>query len=124
MISSLITKIIYSKAVQNFFTIKPKRDFTVSKSRAITGFVLIALSQLADAFSTIYGISKSGAKEANGLMAHFIHQHGLGAFLLLKIVAVFFLGFSTYKRRYAPFILASIYFLVVVWNLLIISKLA
>jgi len=124
MISLFFTKILFSQAFRNFFSIKPRPDFAVSKKRGYIAFALIAITQLGDALTTMYGISQSGAKEANGLMAHFIQLHGLRSFLLLKLFAVLFLGVSTFRRRYAPLAIASMYAIVIVWNLIIITQLA
>jgi hypothetical protein len=122
--TNLINRIFFSAPVQNFFSIKPRPDFSVSKKRGYLAFLAIAITQLGDALTTIYGISVAGANEANGIMADFISRYGLKGFLYLKLFAIIFLGVSTFRRKYAPLIIASIYALVVVWNLLIIFVLA
>jgi len=108
--------------LKNFFTLKPKRDYTISNKRAYLAIIAIFITQIGDFASTAYGLSRT-ATEANGLMADFIHERGLLAFFTLKIVASIFLGFTTYKRRIAPWLIAGLYTLVVVWNLVVISLL-
>lgn len=121
MLNNLILRIIQNQRVQNFFTLKPRPDFSVSKKRGYIGIALIAITQLLDAGTTAFGISQRGATEANGLMADFISKYGLRGFVMLKIFAIVFLGVSTFRRKYAPFVIATIYALVVVWNLIIIT---
>lgn len=105
---------------KNFFTIKPKRDLSISNRRAALAVIAIFLTQLGDFASTAYGLSHN-ATEANGLMADFINERGILAFLSLKIIASIFLGYTTYKRKIAPWIIAGLYALVIIWNLIIIS---
>ena len=109
-----------SLLLKNFFTLKPKRDYTISNKRAYYGVFAIFLTQLGDFASTAYGLSRN-ATEANGIMADFIHERGILAFLLLKIIASIFLGYTTYKRKIAPWIIAGLYALVIIWNLVVIS---
>lgn len=107
---------------KNFFTLTPKRDLSISNRRAAIAVIAIFITQIADFASTTYGLSHN-ATEANGLMADFIHERGIFAFLVLKIVASIFLGYTTYKRKIAPWLIAGLYMLVVIWNLVVISLL-
>jgi hypothetical protein len=105
--------------LKNFFTLKPTRDNNISTDRARLGLLAILITQMADFASTTYGLANN-ATEANGVMAQFISEHGIFAFFMLKFVASIFLGFSSYKRKYAPWIISGIYFIVVLWNLFVI----
>ena len=106
-------------ALVRFLGFNPKRDYNVSNKRAWTAAIAIVLTQIMDFTTTTFGLS-NGANEGNGIMAEFIHRHGIFAFLALKIFASVFLAWSTFRRKYAPWIIAVMYFLVTLWNCVII----
>ena len=109
-------------ATKTFFSLKPKRDHSISKNRAIAGVVAVSLLQVLDYATTTIGLSL-GAYEANGLMATFIENQGNLAFLALKLVAAVFLSWVTWKRRFAPWTISALYTAVVISNTFIIFRL-
>ena len=116
------TKTILLDATKTFFSLKPKRDARISRNTAIVAATAVVLTQFGDFATTVYGLS-FGAREANGLMATFIQEQGSLAFLALKLGAAGFLAWVTWKRRYAPWIITSLYTAVILSNLYVISKL-
>lgn len=116
------TKTILLNATKTFFSIKPKRDYSIGRKTSIIAAASIVLTQIGDFSTTVYGLS-FGANEANGLMAQFIQEQGSLAFLALKLSASAFLVWVTWKRRYAPWIITGIYSAVILSNLYVISKL-
>jgi hypothetical protein len=103
----------------NFLGFKPKRNLNISNRTAWTAAILIVVTQITDFTTTTIGLN-FGATEGNSLMADFIHQNGILAFLAIKIVASIFLAWSTFRRKYAPWVIAGMYGLVTIWNCAII----
>lgn len=108
------------KGLKNFFTLKPKRNPSITPARAILGIAFIYIAQLMDFTSTYIGLSK-GATEQNALMASAISNYGITGFFLIKVVAAgSFLAWFTYKRKYAPWVIGSLYVAITIWNSYII----
>jgi hypothetical protein len=108
------------KGIKNFFTLKPKRNPVVSSVQAALGVAFIYISQLMDFTSTYIGLSK-GATEQNVLMSTAISNYGITGFFLIKVViAGSFLAWFTYKRKYAPWVIGSLYVAITIWNSYII----
>ena len=108
------------KGLKNFFTLKPKRNPVVSSLRAALGVAFIYVSQLMDFTSTVIGLSR-GATEQNVLMATAIGNYGITGFFLIKVVAAgSFLAWFSYKRKYAPWVIGSLYVAITIWNSYII----
>jgi hypothetical protein len=105
--------------IKNFLGFNPKRNLNISNRYAWTAAIAIVLTQITDFTTTTIGLN-SGATEGNSLMADFIHQNGILAFLALKIIASIFLAWSTFRRKYAPWIIAGMYAIVTIWNCAII----
>ena len=104
-------------AIRNFFRIKPIRDASVTTKHALIGVATVVLTQITDAASTIAGIEHGGAAEANGAMADLMASTGYGGFILVKLAGAAFLSWYTWRRPRAPFVVASIYGAVTIWNL-------
>jgi hypothetical protein len=111
-----------TKGIKQFFTVVPERDNQISNRRALLGAFAVIATQLTDFLTTTVGLSK-GAAEQNSLMLNLITSTGTLGFLAVKLVAGLFLAWYSYKRRFAPWIIAGIYTGVTLWNLLIITAL-
>lgn len=108
------------KGLKNFFSFKPKRNPSVTPVRAALGVAFIYISQLMDFTSTYIGLSK-GATEQNVLMATTIGNFGIPGFFLIKVVlAGSFLAWFSYKRKFAPWVIGSLYVAITIWNSYII----
>ena len=108
------------KGLKNFCSLKPKRNPNVSTVTAAWGVVFTYVAQLMDFTSTKIGLSK-GASEQNVLMATVIGDYGILGFFLIKVVlAGSFLAWFTYKRKYAPWVIGSLYVAITIWNSYII----
>jgi hypothetical protein len=108
------------KGLKNFFSLKPKRNPSITSDRAKLGLLFIYLTQLSDFTSTVIGLSV-GAAEQNPLMANTIAFGGYPGFFLFKVVlAGTFLGWFTWKRKYAPWVIGSLYAAITIWNSVII----
>jgi len=108
------------KGLKNFFSLKPKRNPSISDKRAILGVLFVYLTQISDFTSTVIGLGR-GAAEQNPLMANSIEFGGYPGFFLIKVVlAGTFLAWFTWKRKYAPWVLGGLYAAVTIWNSYII----
>jgi hypothetical protein len=102
-------------AARSFFTLRPVRSKTITTKTATLGAAAILLSQLGDAASTIIGL-ELGASEGNVLMDSVLVSTGYAGFVAVKLLAAAFLSWYSWKRKYAPWIIAGLYGLVVAWN--------
>jgi hypothetical protein len=107
--------------VLHFVGVKPKRDYSISDRRATAGALAILATQLTDFGSTVTGIQLGLLREANGAMASVIETYGFTGFLAVKLLGAAFLIWITFRRKYAPWVLASIYAGITVWNLSLLA---
>jgi hypothetical protein len=105
---------------RGFFTLRPTRNPNVSTHTAIKGAAFVVLTQLTDFSSTVYGLSQ-GATEANGIMASLLAQHGVPGFAIVKALGAILLVWITYRRQRAPWVVGSIYAIVTLWNIAVIT---
>ncbi len=113
----MLTKQQVVNGLKAFVNPVPKRDLSVSRRRAAYGALAVVATQLTDFTSTYIGITFSGAREGNGLMAEVLHTYGWTGFLAVKLLGAAFLAWFTYRRKYAPWVLSGFYTLVTIWNL-------
>jgi hypothetical protein len=83
--------------------------------------LIILISQFLDAVSTKVGL-KVGGQEANGIMAQFIDSFGVEGFFIFKALVSLILAYFFWKRPVVTLVVASIYFLVVFNNLMVIYR--
>ena len=83
---------------------------------------VIAVTQLLDAATTIHALN-NGAREVNTLMKALMDRFGVKLALALKGAAVVGLAIYLQDQIEALVIVASVYVLVIAWNLIQIRKL-
>ena len=111
-----MNKVTLTTGLRSFFTLRPKRDDSIGNTQMALGVIAIAVTQMLDFGSTVYGLSL-GASEVNGNMAKVINELGISGFLAVKLLGATYLAWATARRRYAPWVVAGIYAAVFVWNL-------
>jgi hypothetical protein len=112
-------KTLAVKGLKNFFTLKPKRDYSITQNRAIFGALFVVLTQITDFTTTVTGL-ELGATEQNALMATAITAAGYPGFFSLKLLSGLFLAWFSWKRRYAPWVIGGLYTAVSLWNSVVI----
>lgn len=108
--------------LKTFFGLKPKRNPLVSTKAAVWATIAIIVTQGLDFSTTVYGVS-SGATEANGNMAHVMTTLGFTGFAGVKLLGAAFLSWVFWRRKYAPWIVSTLYLGVAIWNSFVISQL-
>ena len=106
----------------SFFTLRRRPDYSVTREAGLFAAAAILLTQAADAATTVIGMSR-GAVEQNPVMDALIGSHGHVTFAIFKMALGLFLAFSTWRRRYAPWVISALYAGVAAWNLNVISNL-
>jgi hypothetical protein len=106
----------------SFFSLKIERDETVSIKAAVAGALAIALTQASDLITTIVGLGLGG-EEVNGFMNSAYQNYGNMGLIAVKLIATPLIVAGAWRRRYAPWVIASMFAAVSVWNLTVISQL-
>ena len=114
---------ILRKFGKHFFTLKPTRTVDSSTSLSILIGLGILATQIGDYLSTKLGLTMSYAREANSLMGRFIVKHGYTSFFELKMVAVAFLIWTSWKRPAFGMGIILLYIIVIVNNLSVLLRL-
>jgi len=115
-----MTTTTIKRMARSFFSLRPVRDYAISTHRANLGLAFVLITQFADLVSTSVGITYAGATEANGIMASLLAQYGLFGFAVVKTLGAAFLGWHSYRRRYAPWVIGGLYTLVLINNIAVI----
>ncbi len=106
----------------SFLTLKPVRDASVSTKAAIFGALAILITQISDAVTTVVGLGL-GARELNGLMNAAYTTYGALGIAGIKLIAVPIIIGATWRRRYAPWVIAALYAVVSGMNMNVIMNL-
>jgi hypothetical protein len=115
-----MTTTTIKRLARSFFSLRPIRNYAISTQRANIALAFVLITQFADLVSTSVGITYAGATEANGIMASLLAQYGLLGFALVKTLGAAFLGWHSYRRKYAPWIIGGLYTLVLANNIAVI----
>lgn len=114
---------MFKKLVRQFFSLKPIRDTNTSNLTAFWLVAAIFFTQVGDFLSTLLGLSL-GAQEQNGAMASLIIEHGITAFLAVKVAAAAFLSWVFWKRPAAAGFVICLYTAIIANNLMVALSLA
>lgn len=107
----------------SFLTLKPIRDLSVSVFYAGVAAVAVIASQIGDTVTTIVGLGR-GAEELNPLMLDAYQTYGPAGVIGVKVVATAVILAATWRRRYAPWVIAALFTAVTISNMGAISQLS